>query len=187
MIFSPIFSSIDRAKLQNPSQIRAWLLELMQAYPLEISTPLALAIYAGGVRPDGNNYETLGQATLLDYFISQVTRDLYQLAEVSEAEYERFLDLLDLKSSRALLQLGQIAAKYDLYPSDYTPGNLSRISDADDRRDFEKHFLEEAFLNSASSLGLSIPRSEKYLVVHTNSSFIFHLFSTYSTCFIRSA
>jgi hypothetical protein len=152
VIFSPIFSSIDRAKLKNPSQIRAWLLELMQAYPLEISTPLALAIYAGGVRPDGNNYETLGQATLLDYFISQVTRDLYQLAEVSEAEYERFLDLLDLKSSRALLQLGQIAAKYDLYPSDYTPGNLSRISDADDRRDFEKHFLEEAFLNSAFTI-----------------------------------
>jgi hypothetical protein len=81
-----------------------------------------------------------------------VTRDLYQLAEVSEAEYERFLDLLDLKSSRALLQLGQIAAKYDLYPSDYTPGNLSRISDADDRRDFEKHFLEEAFLNSAFTI-----------------------------------
>ncbi|NLO21206.1 MAG: hypothetical protein GX119_04315 [Syntrophomonadaceae bacterium] len=153
-MFSPVFSNVTTATLQNPLQIRTWLEELMQAYPVEISTPLASYIYARGVRPEyaGINKRIIKQATLMDWFIGRMTLDIYQLARTPEAEYEHFLDLLDLKSSQALLQLGQIAVNYDLYPCDYNESNLSRINCADARLAFERSFLEEAVLNSAFAI-----------------------------------
>lgn len=151
MLFSPIFSGIKAAKLQNPLKIRAWLEQLLYHYDLEVSTPLASYIYTQGVRPEyrGIDLELINQPTLMAWFSSRLTLDIYTLARAAEPDYERFLDLLDLQSAQTLLQLGQIAAKYNLFPLDYTPNNLSRINDTADRRDFEKNFLEEAVLSSA--------------------------------------
>jgi len=149
VLFFPEHSMINVTELTDRKKIRAWLERL--AEKLEIANPLAADAYASGLRPEYPERNTPGreESALKDWFINSLTLDIYHLGQADEPEFESYLDRLDFNSSRALLELGSIAARYNLHPAEYTESGLSIITDDAQRESFRKHFLDEAVLNSS--------------------------------------
>ncbi len=142
---------LDASQLKDMVKARALISKLLCAHYLEIHNPFAIHIYDKGIRPycPGVNKNDVEDSTLNSWFIHRLTADIYRLSIASKEQFERYLDLIDRKSSQALLELGSIAVKYDLYPTDYNENGSKIIADPAEREHFEKCFLNEAVLNSA--------------------------------------
>ncbi len=150
MFFSHDNPPIEVSELKDKVKTKGFISKILDGQYLETNNPLAVKLYNNGVKPEYPTADNNDHASILnDWFIDRMTSDIHYLITASEEQYERFLDQVDLKSTRALFELGSIAAKYDLYPADYNENGIKKITDAAEREQFEKYFLNEAVLNSA--------------------------------------
>lgn len=85
---------------------------------------------------------------MLDWLVLALILDLSSCYPPDPVSMERLLDELDLASSQALLELGSVAIKYDLFPNDYTAEGLSRINEDADKTCFLNNLITEALLDS---------------------------------------
>lgn len=117
-------------------------------YPLPIHALLANQITGRGHLPRHPRSHPFKAGSMLDWLVLSLSLDLSSCYPPHPASMERLLDELDLASSQALLEVGGVAIKYSLFPSDYSLEGLSKIHDGEDRACFLKHLITEALLDS---------------------------------------
>lgn len=143
----------DTPKLQSddflePTKITALVDWYSTNYPLSIHTLLANGITGHGHLPQHPRSHPFKEGGMLDWLLLALILDLSSCYPPDPVSMERLLDELDLASSQALLKLGSVAIKYDLFPNDYTVEGLSRINEGADQTCFLKNLITEALLDS---------------------------------------